>query len=59
MFELIKTFLEPEELTRANRWFSLSCSNLTNNTKEIKFIKVETIMIFQLEHYIMFQGNLI
>ena len=59
VFELIETFLEPEELTRANRWFSLSCSNLTSNTKEMKFIKVETMMIFQVEHYIMFQGHLI
>ena len=55
--ESIKKFLEPEELTGANKWFCPSCNDLTNSTKEIKFIKVGTIVIFQLQRYIMFRGN--
>ena len=52
-----KKILDSEEFTCANRWFCPCCNDLTNNTKEIKFIKVGAIMIFQLEHYIMFKGN--
>ena len=54
---LLEKFLEPEELTGANRWFLPSCNYLTNSTKEIKFIKVGTIMIVQLQHYIILRGN--
>ena len=54
---LLEKFLEPEELTGANRWFFPSCNYLTNSTKEIKFIKVGTIMIVQLQHYIILRGN--
>ena len=46
--ESIKTFLAPEELTGVNRWFCPPCIYLPNRTKEIKFIKVGTIVIFQL-----------
>ena len=55
--ESIKKFLEAEELTGANRWFCTSCKDLINSTKKIKFIKVGTIVIFQLQLYIMFRGN--
>ena len=54
--ESIKTFLGPEGLTGANRWFYPACNDLTNSTNEIKFIKVGTIAIFQLQRYIMFKG---
>ena len=53
----IKKKLGPEELTGANRWFCPSCNDLTTSTKEIKFIKVETVVIFQLQCYIMSWGN--
>ena len=43
--EFIKKFLEHEELTGAKRWFCPSCNDLTYSTKEIKFIKVRTIVI--------------
>ena len=46
--ESIKTFLVPEELTGVNRWFCPPCIYLPNRTKEIKFIKVGTIVILQL-----------
>ena len=59
VLESIETFQEPEELPGGNKWFCPSCNDLTNNTKEIKFIKVGTIMIFQLQCYIMFRGNVI
>ena len=36
---LLEKFLEPEELTGANRWFFPSCNYLTNSTKEIKIYK--------------------
>ena len=55
--ESIQKILEPEELTGAKRWFCPSCNDLTNSTKEIKFIEVGTIVIFQLQRYIMFRGN--
>ena len=55
--ESIKKFLEPEELTSANRWFCPSCNDLTISTKEIQFLKVGAIEIFQLQRYIMFRGN--
>ena len=34
-----------------------SCNDLTNSTKEIKFVKVGTIVIFRLQHYVIFRGN--
>ena len=57
MSESIKKFTEPEELAGTDRWFCPSSNDLTTSTKEIKFIKVGTIVIFQLELYIMFRGN--
>ena len=55
--EFIKQFIQREELTGSDRWFCPSSNDLTTSTKEIEFIKVGTIVIFQLELYIMFRGN--
>ena len=43
--------------TTVQWWFCPSCNDLTKSSNEIKFIKVETIAIFQLERYIMLRGN--
>ena len=55
--ESIKQFLKPGELTVEKRWLCLSSNDLTDSKKEIKFTKVEAVVIFQLAPCMIIKGN--